>query len=98
MESTANMHQVKTTAELLIQIGVFCNDLNLAVNREVAQENRKVYAQWKMKILGTAPDFWPFASQGNYLKPVWPDVEFVREPAPGVEALDLTQAREVINK
>jgi hypothetical protein len=98
MGSTANVSQVNPDTELITRISVFCNAFNLAVSTEIARENRKEYAEWKMKIYGTAPDFWPFTSRDSNPKPVWPDVELIREPAPGVEALDLIQVCEVIDK
>jgi hypothetical protein len=90
------------TTEILNRIHAFCNDLSGAVSGDVsktlAQQNRKLYAEWKKEIYSTAPDFRPFANQDSYSKPEWPNADPEAKCAEGIRALDLTQVREVINE
>ena len=93
---------VDPTTEILSRINAFCNDLSGAVSgdgiKPLAQQNRKLYANWKTQIFSAAPDFRPFVKKEQYVKPVWPNTDPIAAPAQGIEPLDLTQVQEIINE
>ena len=102
---------IDPSAEIITRITNFCAGLGGAVygddEKSLAQRNRKRYAEFKMHIHQTAPDFRPFVDHENYTKPFfvdeepagWPNSGWQRSPhVVEVETLGLRSVRTVIEK
>ncbi|KAJ7279968.1 P-loop containing nucleoside triphosphate hydrolase protein [Mycena rebaudengoi] len=89
----------EAAAEVILKTTKFCETFKAAVfgddHRDMAQNNRRLYLEFKEKIRSTGPDFRPFERHSSYVNPNIVDGDGIAITSVG-EPLDLLAVRKVI--
>jgi len=92
------------SSELIVRIskfsGAFRDIMNAVDDKTLVRKARYRYEQYKAEILATGPDFRPFVTHEEYIKPELPTNEKNENEPVGLLGgpIDLTYVRQVIKK